>query len=81
MKLAICMGTTCHLRGSREIIEQLQQLISDNNLKDKVDMSGKFCLGRCSTKGVSVNLDGKDFDLTPEETKQFFDTEILGRLK
>lgn len=81
VKLSICIGTTCHTRGSREIIEKLQQLICDNDLKDKVDMSGKFCLGRCADKGVSVSVDGVDFDLTPADTEEFFNKEILGRVK
>ncbi|MDD4839839.1 MAG: (2Fe-2S) ferredoxin domain-containing protein [Clostridia bacterium] len=80
MKLSVCIGTTCHLRGSREIIEQLQELIHANGLKEKVDMSGKFCLGRCEENGVSVSVDGENFALTPDNTQAFFEKEILGRV-
>ncbi len=81
IKLSVCIGTTCHIRGSREIIETLQELINKYGLKDKVDLNGKFCLGRCAENGVSVTLDGEQFDLTPSNTKEFFEKEILGRIK
>lgn len=80
MKVEICMGTACHLRGSREVIENIQRLISENNLKDDVELSGKFCLGQCDNKGVSVTVDGVSFDLDPSQTQQFFTKEIKGRI-
>jgi len=80
MKLKICIGSSCHLKGSRQIVEQLQLLIAENNLKDKVELSGTFCMGNC-TNGVCVSLDEKPFSLTPESTKSFFEEEILNKLK
>lgn len=80
MKLEICMGTACHLKGSREVIEKIQELIVKNKLKDMVDLSGKFCLGKCENKGVSITLDGKEFDILPEQTEQFFNENILSRV-
>ena len=41
MKITICIGSSCHLKGSRQIIEKLQQLINDNGLQDKVDLNPK----------------------------------------
>ncbi|MBD8959123.1 MAG: (2Fe-2S) ferredoxin domain-containing protein, partial [Clostridiales bacterium] len=45
MKVTVCIGSSCHLKGSREVVEKLQNLINDNDLKDKVTLSGKFCMG------------------------------------
>lgn len=81
IELKICMGTACHLRGSREVIERLQELITLHNIKEQVDMSGKFCLGKCENTGVSISVNDDAFDLSACDTDDFFEKEILGRLK
>lgn len=80
MKITICIGSSCHLKGSRQIVEELQRLVADNDLKDKVELAGKFCMGNCQN-GVCVTIDEDNFSLKPEETKSFFENEVLTRLK
>ena len=70
MKITICIGSSCHLKGSRQIVEQLQYLVAENNLKDKVELSGTFCMGNC-VNGVNVTVDDKLYSLSPETTKDF----------
>ncbi len=79
MKVSICIGSACHLRGSREIIQKLQTLVKANNVSDKVDLNGAFCSGNC-VNGVCVTIDGELFSLSPETTEDFFNKEIMGRL-
>ena len=79
MKVTICIGSACHLRGSREIIQKLQTLVKANNVSDKVDLNGAFCSGNC-VNGVCVTIDGELFSLSPETTEDFFNKEIMGRL-
>ncbi|NBH72837.1 (2Fe-2S) ferredoxin domain-containing protein [Clostridiaceae bacterium] len=79
MKVSICIGSACHLRGSREIIQKLQTLVKANNISDKVDLNGAFCSGNC-VNGVCVTIDGELFSLSPETTEDFFNKEIMGRL-
>ncbi len=79
MKVTICIGSACHLRGSREIIKELQELVAQHGIGDKVDLNGAFCTGNC-VNGVCVTVDGELHSLTPEGTKEFFEKEILGRL-
>ena len=79
MKVSICIGSACHLRGSREIIHKLQTLVKANNVSDKVDLNGAFCSGNC-VNGVCVTIDGELFSLSPETTEDFFNKEIMGRL-
>ena len=45
MRVTICIGSACHLKGSREIIQQLQQLVKEHGVSDKVDLNGAFCTG------------------------------------
>lgn len=80
MKITICIGSSCHLKGSRQIVEQLQYLVAENNLKDKVELSGTFCMGNC-VNGVNVTVDDKLYSLSPETTKDFFEKEILHKVK
>ena len=79
MKITVCIGSSCHIKGSRQVVGQLQKLIADNNLGDKVELGGTFCMGNCQ-KGVCVTLDDQFFSLTPETTKEFFEKEVLTRV-
>ena len=79
MKITICIGSSCHLKGSRMIVENLQKLVKDHNLGDKVELAGQFCMGNCQ-KGVCVSMDDQTFSLTPDTTGEFFEKEVLPRL-
>ena len=79
MKVTICIGSSCHIKGSRSVVEQLQELVSANNLGDKVELSGTFCLGKCQ-QGVCVTVDEQFFSVSPETVKQFFETEVLAKI-
>ena len=80
MKVTVCIGSSCHIKGSRQVVEKLQNLISENNVSDKVELSGAFCMGNCQ-KGVCVKIDEQIYSVTPETTEEFFTTEILERVK
>lgn len=80
IKITVCIGSSCHIKGSRQIIEQLQYLIAKNNLGDKVELSGTFCMGQCQ-KGVCVKVNGELFSLTPDSTDEFFNTNVLTKIK
>lgn len=46
MRVSICIGSACHLKGSREVIQKLQKLVSENHLDSEVDLNGDFCSGQ-----------------------------------
>ena len=79
MIVQVCIGSSCHLKGSRQVVEQLQYLIAQHNLKDKIDLGGTFCMGNCQN-GVSVTLDDKLYSLSPDTTKDFFEKEVLPKV-
>lgn len=79
VKVIICIGSSCHIKGSRQIVEQLQYLIAQNNLKDRVELSGTFCMGKCQ-QGVCVTVNDELFSVSPETVKEFFEKEILSRI-
>ena len=78
MKVTVCIGSSCHLKGSRQIVEQLQYLIAENNLKEKVNLGGTFCMGKCA-EGVCVTVDETVHSVTPETVGDFFKDEILAK--
>ena len=75
MKVTVCIGSSCHLKGSRAVVERLQQLVAENDLKDRVELSGKFCMGNCRN-GVSVTVDDELFSVSPD----FFKQNVLAKL-
>ena len=79
MKVTVCIGSSCHLKGSRQVVERLQALIAENNLKDNVGLSGKFCMGNCQ-HGVSVTVHDELFSVSPETVDDFFKTQILSKI-
>jgi len=79
MKVTVCIGSSCHLKGSRKVVEELQYLITENHLKDNVELAGTFCMGNCQN-GVCVTVDEKSFSLEPETTREFFQKEVLTRV-
>ncbi len=80
MKITVCIGSSCHIKGSRLVVEQLQKLITENKLEDKVEISGTFCLGRCQ-QGVCVTADDAFFSVTPETVNEFFNENIVEKVK
>ncbi len=55
MEIYVCIGSSCHLRGSYDIIELLKKNIKLNNLEEKIDLKASFCLGKC-TSGVTIKV-------------------------
>ena len=79
MKIKICIGSSCHIKGSRQVVETFQDLAAKHGLSDKVEMSGTFCMGNCKND-VSVSIGTEVFSVSPDTVDSFFDTEILPRL-
>ena len=78
MKITVCIGSSCHIKGSRQVVEGLQRLIAEHNLGDKVEIAGTFCLGHCQ-KGVCVEIEDSIFSVTPETVEEFFEQNVLGK--
>ena len=79
LKITVCIGSSCHIKGSRSVVEQLQYLIAENNLGDKVDLGGTFCMGKCQ-QGVCVAIGEEFFSVTPETVTDFFENEVKTRI-
>jgi NADH:ubiquinone oxidoreductase subunit E len=79
MKITVCIGSSCHIKGSRQVVDQLQELITANNVEDKVKLGGTFCLGKCQ-EGVCVMVDDSFHSVSPETVDDFFAKEVLAKI-
>ncbi len=79
MKITVCIGSSCHIKGSRQVVEQLQYLIRENGLGDKVELAGTFCMNKCQ-QGVCVTVDDAFYSVTPESVGEFFKDAVLAKV-
>lgn len=81
VKITICIGSSCHLKGSRLVVEQLQEMIGKAGLKESVELAGSFCMGRCAEEGVAVTVNDEFFGVKPENVEEFFTNNVLPLIK
>ena len=79
MKITVCIGSSCHLKGSRQVVEQLQNLIAENDLGDKVELGATFCLGKCQ-QGVCVMVDEEFHSVSPDTVEEFFKEAVITKV-
>lgn len=81
MIIQICVGSSCHLKGSPEIVELLQKSVEEHNLSDEITLAGSFCIGKCNRVGVTVQIDDDiHVGVTKENLKEFFKENVLDKL-
>ncbi|MBS7360624.1 MAG: (2Fe-2S) ferredoxin domain-containing protein [Oscillospiraceae bacterium] len=81
MIVQICVGSSCHLKGSERIVELLQNAITEHKLENEITLAGSFCVGQCNRIGVTVQVDDEVFTgVTPEDFNEFFNEHILKKL-
>lgn len=78
----ICVGSSCHLKGSQEIVELLENAIKEHRIEDEVVLSGSFCIGKCNRVGVTVQVDDDvHVGITRENFKEFFVENVLSAVE
>ena len=82
MIIQICVGSSCHIKGSEELVDLFQDAIAKNGLEGEITLAGSFCTGRCNREGVTVAVDDDVFTgVSPEKFEAFFEENILKRIK
>lgn len=77
----VCVGSSCHLKGSEEIVEALNEEIRKNHLESDIVMAGSFCAGRCNRNGVTIQVDDDIYDgITKEDLRSFFNDKIMSKV-
>ena len=80
MKITVCIGSSCHIKGSRQVVQLLQELIEKNNLSDKVELGGTFCMDKCQ-QGVCVTVDDEFYSVTPDTVEDFFTKSVKAKVQ
>ena len=81
MVFSVCVGSSCHLKGSYDVIELFKSALASNLLEDKVTLKATFCLGKCGVAGVSVKIDNEIVTgVTKENFNQIFNDYVLSKL-
>ena len=76
--IQICVGSSCHLKGSEDIIELLKNEIAARGLENEVTLAGSFCAGNCNREGVTITVDDEVYTgVTRESFSEFFRKAVL----
>ncbi len=71
-QIAVCVGSSCHLKGAYDVITELKRLIAEHALEQQIELKACFCLGECRD-GVNAQVDGKIISsLSKDNIVQFF---------
>ena len=82
MHIQICVGSSCHLKGSPEIVDLLTKAVEEHNLENEITLAGSFCIGKCNRQGVTVQVDDEiHIGITRENFKEFFNDNVLAVLE
>ena len=77
----ICVGSSCYLKGSSDIVRMMQESIAAEHLDDDIALTGSFCTGKCNRVGVTVTVDGEIFTgVTKEGFPEFWRAHIQPKL-
>ena len=77
----VCVGSSCFLKGSSDIVQMLENKVSEAKLEDEVVLVGSFCAGKCNSVGVTVTVNDDVYTgITKENFSQFWNEKILPRV-
>jgi len=69
-QIQVCVGTSCYLRGARDILRRLSEEIEARGLESAVDLRAAFCLEQCD-RGPNVRINGCErCGVTPEQAPE-----------
>ncbi len=82
MIVQICVGSSCHIKGSHAIVELMKNAMEEHGLEEEIVLAGCFCTGNCSREGVTISVEEEIFSgITVDTFEAFFEKHILEKLK
>ena len=79
--VTVCVGSSCHIKGARDMIARFNDFLTKEGLVDKVELKGSFCMERCG-EGINWKIDDEIFSSSSvEEGAEMFRKKVLGVLK
>jgi NADH:ubiquinone oxidoreductase subunit E len=81
MTVTVCVGSSCHIKGSRDVIVRFDGLLKKHELEGRVELKGSFCMERCG-EGINWQIDERPMtSATVEDAVRVFREEVLHRLQ
>lgn len=77
IELSVCIGSSCHLKGSYNVIQTFLALIEEHQLHDRIDFKSTLCMKRCHYEGVGLMLNGEEHRIMPDEAAEFFNAKVF----
>ena len=79
--VTICVGSSCHIKGAREMISCFNNFLTKEGLEDKVELKGSFCMERCG-EGINWKI-GDEIVSSPSAEKglKMFQRKVRQALK
>ena len=75
--VVVCVGSSCHLKGARDVVERFSELLKEEGLEGQVELKGSFCMERCG-EGVNWRIDERELSSrTVEEAVSVFRQHVL----
>lgn len=82
IEIKVCIGSSCFLKNSPEIVEFLKNKVEKESLDDQIILSGSFCAGKCNRNGVTIIVDDCVYPgITPMTIEKFWEEVIAPKLK
>ena len=82
MEIVLCVGSSCHLKGSSAILNRINALITEYHLGKEIILSGSFCMDQCTkgNSGVCIKIDKQIFSVTAATIDDVFRREVVQKL-
>jgi NADH-quinone oxidoreductase subunit G len=79
--VTVCVGSSCHIKGGREMIGRFQEFLTGKGCQDKVELKGAFCMEHCG-KGINWKIN-EEIITSPsvEEGAKMFRKRVLKALE
>jgi len=75
--VTVCVGSSCHIKGARDVIMRFDELLKRHNLEGKVELKGSFCMERCG-EGVNWQIDDEpQTSLDVEDAVKTFEKRVI----
>jgi NADH:ubiquinone oxidoreductase subunit E len=79
LEVCVCVGSSCHIKGSYNVIQTFQQLIEEKSLHGKINFRSSFCQRQCRYPGVGVSVNGVTHHVDCEKAAEFFLAEVAAK--
>ncbi len=78
VNITVCVGSSCHMKGSHHAIDRLGELIKEHHMEDAVELKASFCMHRCRGN-IGMTIDDRIItDFTKDNVDEVFLREMYG---